>query len=567
MTFTTRNGDWLAAVAILVAVAVAPWASSAPATAPSKRVPPDASQQASAERLVRDLYRSEYAQPAAEARRQLAQRLLKQARESEDDPTGRFVLYREAQTVAASAGDLAIARTAISEMSDAFAVDPLPLRLTAAQAAGPNVTTARALEELATDCLAALDDAVRVDAYPLAGKFAAVAEDAAKRAQNSTLKTQVQAAGRKAQAVAARHAAIGPALTVLQRNPDDRAANLQVGTFLCVSKGDWERGLPLLSKGAEGALGAVVARDVQRPTEPATRYELADAWWGLAESARSPDEGSAFKSRAANWYRAALPGLVGLRKGIAEKRSQAPAPIAGPNVPKVNTVGMTLALISPPVEPAERQRRGVLRPYLLGAHEVTVAQFAAFVKETGYKTDAEMAGSACLAVDADAWPWTGGASWRDPKFEQKDDHPVTCVTGNDAAKFCQWLGRKEGRRYRLPTEAEWDYAARAGSAATSPPGDELAALREVGWFSYDGRRASAKGTRPVGELLPNAWGLFDMVGNVWEWCGDSLDKGKQRVVRGGGWYCRPDECQLRARLLVVPDARYNSYGFRIVQEP
>src|SRR5262249_37756723 len=138
-------------------------------------------------------------------------------------------------------------------------------------------------------------------------------------------------------------------------------------------------------------------------------------------------------------------------------------------------------------------------------------------------------------------------NWRNPGFEQTDDHPVVVVTRGDAQAFCDWLSKKEGRYYTLPTEAQWEYACRAGSRSRFSFGDNEGQLPEHAWIVSN----SDHKTHPVGKKKPNAWGLFDMHGNAAEWCLDWYDRdyyarsprndppgpleGKNVVCRGSGW--------------------------------
>ena len=154
-------------------------------------------------------------------------------------------------------------------------------------------------------------------------------------------------------------------------------------------------------------------------------------------------------------------------------------------------------------------------------------------------------------------------TWREAGFEQTDHHPVVNVSWNDAVAFAEWLGKKEGKTYRLPTEAEWEYACRAGTTTRYFCGDDPEGLAEVGniadatarekypdWNAIAARDGFVY-TAPVGRYRPNAWGLHDMHGNVWEWCWDWYGKdfykasrvddpagpleAADRVIRGGGW--------------------------------
>ncbi len=142
-----------------------------------------------------------------------------------------------------------------------------------------------------------------------------------------------------------------------------------------------------------------------------------------------------------------------------------------------------------------------------------------------------------------------------------DDCPVENVSWDDAQEFIRKLNQKEsGSKYRLPTEAEWEYAARAGSTTEYCFGDDEGRLGQYAW--YDGN--SEKKTHPVGKLLPNAWGLYDMHGNVWEWCQDWYSEGSNRVLRGGSWGGSARNCRSAGRGSGTPDYRDDYGGFRLV---
>jgi formylglycine-generating enzyme required for sulfatase activity len=144
----------------------------------------------------------------------------------------------------------------------------------------------------------------------------------------------------------------------------------------------------------------------------------------------------------------------------------------------------------------------ISKPFYLGKYEVTRGQFRKFVEAEGYETEAEQKN------EANTWK-------KNERFAQTDEHPVVCVTWNDAKKFCAWMKAKEKKDYRLPTEAEWEYACRAWTSTRFSYGDDpgYTNLTNYAWY-LDGT------THPVGQKLPNPWGLYDMHGNVWEWCQD-----------------------------------------------
>ena len=238
-----------------------------------------------------------------------------------------------------------------------------------------------------------------------------------------------------------------------------------------------------------------------------------------------------------------------------------------------------------------QHRVRITRPFLAAASEVTRAQFAQFVKDSGYRSDAERQGAAWALAD-DQWAWQAGASWRAAGFDAEDAHPAVCVTWNDANAFCAWLSKKEAVTYRLPTEAEWEYAARAGTDTTWYWGGVDTAVRRqanvagageaVAWTArFDGADGFTW-TAPVGRFLPNAFGLYDVIGNACEWCQDfyapnsytSEDRadptgpttGRKRVVRGGSWAYPPAMARAAFRDGCLPDRPEAVNGFRVVCE-
>jgi len=264
--------------------------------------------------------------------------------------------------------------------------------------------------------------------------------------------------------------------------------------------------------------------------------------------------------------------------------------------------------------PEEQPVRQVqVAPFAIERHPVTTAQYAAFVDATGYRTVAERPMDPALYPGADPadlvpgamvfrqtpgpvnlgdwrqwWDWAPGANWRHPfgpdHAEAAADHPVVQVAYADALAYAAWVGR------RLPSEAEWEYAARAGSESTyawgedAKPGGELMANTWQGAFPYRNDGAAGwRGTSPVGTFAPNAFGLVDMIGNVWEWttteftgrvanacCLPADDPGVSQALKGGSHLCAPEYCHRYRPAARSPQSRDTAtthIGFRCAADP
>ncbi|MCC5875574.1 MAG: SUMF1/EgtB/PvdO family nonheme iron enzyme [Candidatus Sumerlaeia bacterium] len=237
--------------------------------------------------------------------------------------------------------------------------------------------------------------------------------------------------------------------------------------------------------------------------------------------------------------------------------------------------------------------------FWMGETAVTRGQFARFVRETNHRTTAEVEGSAFgLDTSAGQWKSIDGLTWRTPGFDQGDDHPVVCVSWNDAIAFTEWLSRESGLRIGLPTEAQWEYACRAGTTTRYWWGNDPAAGRgRVNGLDEEAQKILAGSgrrwnhtlpfndghmyTSPVHAMEANPWGLYDMHGNVWEWTsswfgnypgGNQQDysgaqQGTLRVIRGGSWFNIPQVLRSAHRNRYTPDVRNNILGFRVVSSP
>ncbi len=254
-------------------------------------------------------------------------------------------------------------------------------------------------------------------------------------------------------------------------------------------------------------------------------------------------------------------------------------------LPAVTLRGITLQMVRVPggqfdrraaESPSVPAHRVQVPAFDLAKTEVTVRQFRTFVAATGYRTDAEREGWTFLCC----WSKEEGANWRKPGFPQSDEDPVMALSWSDAQEFVKWLSKETGDDYRLPSEAEWEYAARAGSQADFP-----ADVDAYAWYSQNSEGKS----HPVGQKQPNAWGLYDMLGNAWEWAADvwandytgaptdgsarrdagtagrGFGVGEGRPLRGGGWGLGRGAMRFDQRAGFELHNRCNNSGLRVAR--
>lgn len=284
------------------------------------------------------------------------------------------------------------------------------------------------------------------------------------------------------------------------------------------------------------------------------------------------------------------------RREAAEKRRAAAEALAGEFV---DIPGGTFKIgCSPGDDSCYKDEHPVhtvsIKGFRIGKYEVTVGQFRRFVDAAGYQTDAERAGS-CYAIGRFSLPENSGRNWKNPGFQQTDRHPVVCVTWNDVKVYVQWLSRQGIGHYRLPSESEWEYAARAGGSGRYSFGDRKATLCDYGNVADRAakqRLASWKVapcndgalyTAVVGAYRPNRFGLYDMHGNVWEWTEDcwhdrytgAPDNGAAwttggdcdvRVLRGGSWLDGSRGVRSSYRGRTWSGDPFSNVSFRLVQD-
>jgi formylglycine-generating enzyme required for sulfatase activity len=583
-------------------------------TAPRKAPVPGAHAQATSQKTAGELYGGRFRQAKTTAEKTaVAAEMIDAARTVGDGSADQYVLLRIARDVAAGAGDAPTALRAVERLVERFDVPAAKLTADTLLAAAHKATTSSQQTAVAEAVLSVADAVADEDEYDLAISLCEAAHAPAQRARQYALAKKLTA---KIDELKQRQRAsqeYRDARAVLEKNPTDPAANLAAGRQLCFVKRDWDRGLPMLALGNDAELKTVAAKDLGGAKSVEEQVALGDAWWDLAEK-KTDAEHDALRLRARFWYRQAEPnlagGLAGLKvkqrlEQLAKSGRETPAAHEKPAAPdkpaaserpplaiapfdeqtakqhqmlwakylkvpvvQTNCIGMTFVLI-PAGEflmgsPDSDNEAGgdekpqhpvrITEPFYLGTCEVTQAQY--------YRVMG-----------------TNPSNFKDASGMT----PVERVSWEDAQEFCARLSglpdeQRARRQYRLPTEAQWEYACRAGTAWRFSFGESVADLSAYAWYADN----SASRTHPVGQKKPNAWGLYDMHGNVWEWCQDSHDSGyyrlfksepaidpsgpsgaSNRVIRGGCYPGSGAECRSANRDASVPGNRSSYYGFRL----
>ena len=591
------------------------------------QVPSDAAQQRAA-KLIEEVYGEEHARAKTSAEKTaLANKLLKEAAASED-LTNRYVLLRVARDMATQAGDVETVFQAIEEMGKSFQVDSFQLKGAALSQARKSASLTKQREALAEQALALIEEAVERDDFAAAEYLGQLALDSARKVRERELTRRIVTRNKMVAEISEAYSVAKDAFRTLEESPADAETNLAAGTYLCFMKGDWDKGIPMLALGKGGQATKLAIKELEGVTDVAGQVAIGDGWWAVSETTDGLAAERA-RERAVSWYRLASPKLTGLAKSKVEKRiseipkerleglpapklserepvlppSSSPPPLAiapfdsrqakdhqqawakylGVPVETTNSIGMKLVLIPPgefdmgstEAEVAKLQEEARARSlpdwYLRGL-PIEAPKHRVRITKPFYLCT-------CEVTQADYKRVMGSNS---SDFKENPTHPVETVNWGDASAFCRKLtelSREQASRaeYRLPTEAEWEYSCRAGTTTVWSSGDDEAALKDIAWYVNN----SAKMTHPVRQKRPNAWGLYDMHGNVWELCHDWISEmyyktsptddpngpseGVSRAIRGGCWYDRPPLCRASFRRGCNPGDRRNAQGFRVAR--
>jgi outer membrane protein assembly factor BamB len=287
--------------------------------APAKKAVPAAADQAKAEERLKAKHQAAYTKALKDPAARLAlAELLLQARDLKDD-ADRFVYLRQACDLAARSADLPLAVQAIDELGRIYVVDVAALRAEALATAVAAVPSPEAARTVVDGGLALADEAVEADHYEQAARLARSAEAAARKTKDLPLILTVQKYQRGVEAARQQFARLQPLADRLRKDPDDPEANLEVGKYLSLLKGEWQRGLFLLAQGNDPALRRLAQRDLAQPDTTAERIEMGDAWWQQAD--KEKDQARVYlRQRAVYWYEQALAGADDLVRGRLEER-------------------------------------------------------------------------------------------------------------------------------------------------------------------------------------------------------------------------------------------------------
>ncbi len=364
------------------------------------------------------------------------------------------------------------------------------------------------------------------------------------------------------------------------------------------------------------------AEQVQEATTPTRQEEPPGGWPATSMHGTSTSRDGRWLAVVASLITALVllvVASVGLTTWLVLRSHATPPGLLEKEI--TNGIGMKLAWIPPgtflmgsPMEEKDRftdearHQVTLTRGFYLGRYEVTCGEFGQFVEDDRYVPETIDKGGLGYDPGARAFAQRKEFDWRSTGFAQTEAHPVVNVSWDDATAFCRWLTRKEGKEYRLPTEAEWEYACRAATTTRFACGESEQELKQAANIAdqslktkWDhatlGNKSSQKYltewlaqvswddgqpfTAPVGQRRANRFGLHDMHGNVWEWCQDwygeyptqavtdppGPSKGSYRVRRGGGWDDGPRFCRSAFRGAIAPTERRFSLGFRVVQVP
>jgi formylglycine-generating enzyme required for sulfatase activity len=540
----------------------------APVAAIERLAMPAPEQVATARDRIREVFAGEIAAAKTHAAKaDLSLLLTQQALETRGDPPAQFAMLTMAQEFGLAANYADRVFEAIDRRGERFEFEEIGEKTQALLQLEKGSKTREGRENLLRWVEGLIAQALDGENYECAEKLAAFQLRSLRGSRDKELLKSAVFREKEVKDLAKLFAAAESARRRLAENADDANANLELGTYLCFVRNDWVNGANYLSKCGDTALQAIAQQELTESTDPKAQFTLAEAWYQFAD-AKKPFAQAA-RLRARNLYAMAVDHLQGLDKTQAEKRlATLMEELAGTVASALVTIelapGVKLPMRQVPAgkftmgSPANEPGRDadeiahevvISKSFLLGQTEITQAQ------------------------------WESVMGWN-PSQPQDPNLPVSNVSWQDAVNFCDRVndtapGNKY--RFRLPTEAEWEYACRAGTRGPFYWGNSPMQLDQFAWS----RQKSGGVLRPVTALRPNAWGFYDMQGNVAEWTADwrsplpavpqrdpqGPDEGFRKLHRGGHVLLyMPKSFRSAARDGSTPGVVRGYIGFRVAAD-
>ncbi len=524
---------------------------------------PAADAQSSAERTVREQYKALYSKKQPADRQALARQLYLDG-SKEKDALKQYVMFNEAREAALDGGDPWLLQRVIEAIAVSYQIDPLAAQVESWPKLGPKARLGQAPRDLTETAINLADELSALGRHDEAKTMADLAQVSSRKAQDASLIKAVAERIKEISAKRVKADSASKAAAALVQDPQNADAKLALGKYRAFVHYDLAAGMPLLASGSDAELADLAKRSLAAGYAGAQAKEMGDAWWDYAE--KKSNDRIELLAPARYWYRQALHALPEAEREPVKQRLDEISKLraADKALPDALYLEMApgLALrfrLIPAGEfsmgdgndkyaPAHQVR--ITRPFYISTTEVTQAQFYAVM---GDEKDRPHEGP--------QYPFYWGPQSASAEWSATD-------------RFCERLnayGAYAPYQVRLPTEAEWEYATRAGTTTPMFVGTEMAMLNLVAWFGRPG-------PEPVGMLRPNQAGLFDVYGNVNELCSDWYDRDyygkspaedpqgppatRDRVARGGSFASPGDKVSsvLRAQVTTQP----RPTGLRVV---
>jgi formylglycine-generating enzyme required for sulfatase activity len=532
----------------LLLVGVVAFQFTTEASAQKAEVPAAAAIEKS-KREVALLFQAEYEKAVSDDQKnKLAQQLVSVASETKDDLPGKYALLVIAGNIAVSTSNLDLGVTAIKHIDGTFVVDRHGLAITFLSKLATSSPDEQVVSRIVDHCLSAQLELIGQDEQMVRyiTQYRDIALSVLVPGKQEQEITRVKEQSIHAQATAR-------AFLNLKADPNNGGANQLAGLYLLTSNHKQPEAIRHFLKSDDAIFRHAAELEQKKPASFEEKIELAKAWLET--------ENPHATLRVHHWLFLASEHLSEF-SGLTLMRNKALLNNLEPRVGAVaKSIGMKLTLIpagefqmgSPDGGSSERPQHlvKISKPFYLGVCEVTQQQYE---KVMGTR------------------PWQG-----EEYVKEGPDYPAVYVSHDDAVEFCRRLSKQERVEYRLPTEAEWEYACRGGTTTAYSIGDDAARLGQYAWYDKNAWNIGERYAHGVGQKRPNPWGLYDMHGNAWEWCQDWYGpygsqkvvsdpagpaEGGRRVLRGGSFSHPSSLVRSANRSYNRPVNRFDLYGFR-----